>query len=96
MAARLGATVKMLGKVGNDDFGDDYLRQLKEEKVDTSGVERESTTCTGIAQITVSGSGENCIVVVPGANGAVDIDYCQSVLEPHILGSKVLLCQVST
>ncbi len=96
MAAKLGATVKMLGKVGSDDLGDDYLRHLKKEHVDTAAIEQVRTTCTGVAQITVSGSGENCIVVVPGANGMTDIDYAQSVLESSIYGSKVLLCQAET
>jgi ribokinase len=66
-AARLGAPVNMLGKVGNDAFGKQLRGSLQAAGVDTSAIE-EVTTSSGIAQIVTASSGENIIVVVPGAN----------------------------
>ena len=74
--ARLGYPVKMIGRLGNDTYGE-YLRShLKAAGVDT---ERVLTTdeSSGTALILVSSTGENCIVVIPGANALVnqaDID----------------------
>ena len=72
-AARLGATVKFVGRIGRDDL---VLRSLQGEGVDTSGVVRDDGE-TGVALILVDASGENVIVVAPGANrrlAADDVD----------------------
>lgn len=69
-AARAGAQVRMIGAVGKDAFAAEALACLKEGRVDLSGV-REAHAATGTAHILVDSSGENVIVVVPGANGAV-------------------------
>lgn len=66
-AARLGADVRMIGAIGNDNFGGQLLAGLKAEGIDTRGV-KATEGSSGIASILVSG-GENEIVVVPGANG---------------------------
>ena len=66
-AARLGAPVSMLGKVGNDAFGAQLRGSLQAADVDTSAIE-EVATSSGIAQIVIASNGENIIVVVPGAN----------------------------
>jgi ribokinase len=69
-AARLGATVRMVGCVGEDELADAALAGLRE-----AGVELEVRTVqapTGVALIVVDGEGENEIVVAPGANGLVD------------------------
>jgi ribokinase len=63
-AARLGARVRFVGRVGRDDL---VLRSLKREGVDTSGVVRDEGE-SGVALILVEASGENVIVVAPGAN----------------------------
>lgn len=67
-AARLGADVTMLGKVGRDDFGDSLVQNLGANGVDTSRVLRDPAAPTGTAAITVESSGQNTIVVVPGSN----------------------------
>lgn len=67
-AARLGAPVSMIGKVGNDPFGRELRANLEAGGVDTAATEVASTS-SGIAQIITASSGENIIVVVPGANG---------------------------
>jgi ribokinase len=63
-AARLGARVRFVGKIGRDDL---VLRSLEREGVDTTGVVRDDGE-SGVALILVEASGENVIVVAPGAN----------------------------
>lgn len=67
-AARLGATTAIVGRIGNDPFGDEQLAQLKSANIDTSGIIRDTTAPTGTAAIMVDQTGQNQIVVVPGAN----------------------------
>jgi ribokinase len=76
-AGRLGADVTFLGKVGSDTFGEMALASLSEANVDVSYIKKEQTS-TGTASITVNAQGENTIIVVPGANGLVDVDYVRS------------------
>ena len=70
-AARLGHTVAMLGAVGEDVFGGALLENLGSAGVDTGAVALVSGP-SGVAQIQVADNGQNCIVVVAGANGKVD------------------------
>jgi ribokinase len=82
-AARLGARTSFVGRVGRDELA---LRTLEREGVDTSGVVRADEE-SGVALILVDASGENVIVVAPGANarlraedvdvGAADAVLCQ-------------------
>lgn len=82
-AARLGARVRFVGRIGQDDL---VLRSLQAEGVDTTGVVRDHGE-SGVALILVDASGENVIVVAPGANrrlmpdqvevGDVDAVICQ-------------------
>ena len=74
--ARLVYPVKMIGRVGSDVYGQQLRSHLQTAGVNTDAV---STTedSSGIALIMVLQSGENCIVVIPGANASVspaDID----------------------
>jgi ribokinase len=71
-AARLGRRVAMVGRVGADDDGRLLSDTLAEEGVDTSGVSTWADGPTGLAVIEVDRAGENRIVVIPGANAAVD------------------------
>ena len=73
-AGRLGARVLFLGKVGSDAFGDMALESLRAANVNVEYIKREDIS-TGTASITVNAQGENSIIVVPGANGLVDVDY---------------------
>ena len=70
-AARLGATVRMAGCVGDDDFGRQLLAALREENVDAGNVRTISGVPTGLAMISVDPAGENLITVAPGANHEV-------------------------
>jgi ribokinase len=70
-AARLGAEVRFVGAVGGDDFGRRVIAELTAAGVDLSGLQATGAS-TGVALILVDEAGENQIVVVPGANHALD------------------------
>ncbi len=70
-AARLGATVTMVGRVGDDAFGRSLRDGLAHERIDASGVRTDATAATGVALITVDGAGQNTIVVASGANATL-------------------------
>ena len=71
-AHRLGATVYMVGRVGNDPAADEALQALRTEGVDLSYCKSLENYSTGLAMIVVNEEGENQIVVAPGANAAFD------------------------
>ncbi|MBF4595726.1 ribokinase [Curtobacterium flaccumfaciens] len=72
-AARLGATVRMIGAIGDDEAGISLSAALRDAGVDIGSIAitREST---GTALIVIDTAGENQIVVCPGANDAIAID----------------------
>jgi ribokinase len=79
-AARLGARVTMLGRVGEDAFGEQLKTRLAQEGIDTSWVRETAGAPTGIASITLC-KGENAIIVVRGANASLapeDLDAAES------------------
>lgn len=69
-AARLGAHVSMLGRVGTDAHGAWLCGSLAADGVDVDGVREDPTVATGVAVIAIDGAGQNQIVIVAGANGA--------------------------
>ncbi len=91
-AARLGAQVTMIGRVGADSFGDALIASLQADGVDTACVGR-STEATGVALITVSAAGENTIVIAPGANGTVSTETVAAYRDV-IIGADALLLQL--
>jgi ribokinase len=70
-AARLGADTRLVGCVGDDDFGRQLLAALQEEGVNPDDVRVVVGAPTGLAMIAVDGAGENLITVAPGANHEV-------------------------
>jgi ribokinase len=83
-AARLGASVAMVGKVGADADGTSYLRALVTEGIDVDAVTVDIDAPTGEAFILLAGDAENAIVVVPGANAALtaaDVSGAATALE---------------
>jgi len=67
-AARLGAQVNFITKIGNDNFGKHELANLKRNGINTDCVIIDEQHPTGVALIEVDDPGRNRIVVVPGAN----------------------------
>jgi ribokinase len=92
-ARRLGAEVAMIGRVGDDAFGVTLRQNLAAEGIRTDRLSADSTQATGVALITVDDSGENTIIVVPGANGRLtpaDVEAAQA----HITEADILLMQL--
>jgi ribokinase len=78
-AARLGAEVAMVGRVGTDSFGDELLSNLKADGVAIDGVDRDPNEPTGAALILVEDGGENMIAVARGAGRVVgDADVARA------------------
>ena len=74
-AARLASQeykVKFIGRVGEDIFGQEILKNLKSENIDTSFVKITKNISTGIASIFIMPSGENSVNAVYGANYEID------------------------
>ena len=69
-AAKLGAPTTLIGRLGNDAFGDQLKTFLAAQRVDLTFVRETAGVHTGTAIITVA-SADNTIVVVPGANASV-------------------------
>lgn len=71
-AARLGIPTQLVGRVGDDDFGRSLLTHLQTFGVQTEHILIDKTAHSGVAIIAVDDSGQNNIIVVPGANGQVN------------------------
>jgi ribokinase len=92
-AARMGASVAMIGCVGDDAHGVELARTLGVEGVDTAHVLRREHTASGVALITVSAVGENTIVVAAGANASLtpgDVERAADAIRT----SRVLVMQL--
>jgi ribokinase len=82
-SARFGASVKMAGRVGQDQYGKRLLSSMKAGGVDVSHVIQDENVATGMALITVDNTGANTITVYPGANNCYayeDVDALESVI----------------
>ena len=69
--AKLGARVKMIGKVADDSNGAKLLENLRNNNIDVSGVATDGSQ-TGLAAIILDGDGKNRIVVYEGANTEIE------------------------
>lgn len=90
--ARLGVPVEMLGRVGQDSFGESLLQGLRANGVGCDRIYQDDTS-SGIAIIAVEDSGENHIIVVSGANGRVGKTELGH-LKEHVADARVLLLQL--
>ena len=92
-AGRAGVESAMLGNIGTDNFGDDFMQAFQEEGVQASDIERHSDLGTGVGHIGVQTSdGDNAIIIIPQSNDRTDAAY----IERHkktILESDILLLQ---
>ncbi len=92
-AARAGGDVAMIGRVGDDAFADRLLDNLKHEQIDCSCVATTTACPSGVAIVAVENSGQNSIMVVPGANGRVSVEDVEQASEV-IQASDILLIQL--
>jgi ribokinase len=89
-ARRAGASVRMVGAVGKDEFAAPALDLLDKAGTDLSNVARVDGP-TGTALILVGGDGENMIAVVPGANGTVGAEQAETAVSGSASGDILML-----
>jgi ribokinase len=94
-AARAGAHVELVGRLGADSFGRDLAAALEADGVGLRHVLRDHANGTGVAGIIVEADGTNSIVVVPRANGALAVRDVQRA-RGAIGSAAVLLLQLET
>lgn len=90
--AKLGADVKMVGKVADDANGNKLLENLKNNNIDVSGVATDGSQ-TGLAAIILDGEGRNRIVVYEGANAEIESNKATAEIEDNL---DLLLLQFET
>lgn len=90
--ARLGAEVRMIGKVGNDANGKKLIENLEANNIDASGVSEEGSV-TGLAAILIDKDGRNRIIVYEGANSEID---AQEAINSINDDTQLLLIQFET
>ncbi len=94
-AARLGATVRLVARIGSDTFGDQAQDILGNFGIDMHYVAHDPAAPTGVALIAVGPDGQNQIVVAPGANAHLspaDIDHARPAFEE----ADLVVCQFET
>jgi ribokinase len=92
-AAKLGARVGMVARLGDDGFGRQTLENFGQQHMDSSFVKLIPGVPSGVAPIFVDAQGRNFIVIVSGANNHLmpaDLEECQTM----IAGAKALVCQL--
>lgn len=94
-AARLGANVRMVGRVGADEFGAALAENLRSEGIDASRVATDPNNPTGVAMILLDGRMQNYIVAAYGANMAADGAQADAALDA-LSGADALLLQLET
>ncbi|MDR2114833.1 MAG: ribokinase [Planctomycetaceae bacterium] len=94
-AARLGAQVTFIAKVGTDMFGDQAINHYRNEGINTDYIFRDPNHATGVALILVDAKGENLISVASGANEFLvpaDVERAETV----IASADVVVIQLET
>lgn len=93
MARRLGAEVHMVGRLGRDDFGAEFLVALAAEGIHAAHVVRDPEAGTGVASPVVDATGQNAIVVVPQANMRLAPEDVEAA-RPALAAADVVLLQL--
>jgi ribokinase len=94
-AAKLGANVTLIGRVGSETFGTDLKKNAGQNRINTKFIVQDKEAQTGLALIMVDQKGNNIIAVFPGADlmcSKEDIDRADSIIE----SADILLAQLET
>jgi len=91
-ASRAGASVTMVGRLGNDLFGNQFLEKFSEEGIKTDFVIQDTENGTGVGMPLIDASGDNSIVIIPQANMALTVENIDKA-ESVIADSDVLVLQ---
>ncbi len=94
-AARIGAEVSFVARVGNDLLGNEGIKRLNEEHINTKYIYRDNELPTGVAFIVVDDNGENSIVVASGANANLSPTDIESASD-EISSADILLVQLES
>ena len=94
-AARLGARVVMIGRLGDDSLGETLRQGLMNDGIETSHVLRTIGCSSGVALIGVDATGANAITVIPAANGQLSVSDVES-CEQTIAAADALIVQLET
>lgn len=94
-AARLGASVAMIGRIGSDGNGAQLKQGLEVEGIDCGGVSVDAALPTGVALIIVDDASQNSIVIVAGSNGALTPALIAE-RDGTIRDADVVVCQLET
>jgi ribokinase len=89
-AARLGATVEFVAAIGRDDLGDQAFADLESSGVGLAHVARVEAP-TGVAAVLIEDSGENIVIVTPGANGTLKPEDAAAIAETMTHNNAVVL-----
>lgn len=92
-AARAGARVTLVGRVGDDRLGAEACARLRADGVDVERVAPVAGVATGVALIVVADDGQNSIAVAPGANSRLTTAAVWAA-EPVVAAASVLLVQL--
>ena len=92
-AARLGARVKMVGRVGDDLFGPALLKALRRDDIDVSDVAVDPDHATGVGVIVVDASGQNHVLATYGANLQCNDEQLEAV-QHNLPNADVLVLQM--
>ena len=92
-AAKLGAQVIMVGRVGDDAFGDQQLANLSQLGIDVSRIQRDPKAATGVALIVLDEQGQNSIILAPGANMRLTLADLEAA-EDALASAAILVLQL--
>lgn len=92
-AARLGADVTFVARLGRDAMGDQAERNYRAEGIHCDYITRDDRAASGVALIMVDAHGQNLIGVAPGANATLALQHVEQA-EPSFRSAQVLLAQL--
>ena len=93
--SRIGIPAGVIGKVGDDGFGDFYMSVMAREGVDATGIVRDASVNTSSTMVLIHGDGERSFIHYIGANGAlraedVSLDRLAGVKVLHVAGALLM------
>ena len=91
-ASRAGSKVTMVGRLGNDFFGKQFLEKFSKEGINTDFVTQDDENGTGVAMPLIDASGDNSIVIIPQANMALTVENINQA-QSTIADADVLVMQ---
>lgn len=92
-AARAGGKVVFIARTGDDIFGEQVMKVLQEEEIDTTFLIKDCALASGISSVVINASGESGITVTPGANSNLS-ENDMTLAKDSIISADVVLLQL--